>query len=152
MNLKSKSQIPAGSLRRRAAFTLVELLLVLSILALLAGLVLPKLVGTQERAKKKATVAQIGSFKTALDMFEADNGTYPKGRNGLQDLVVRPSYCKPDEWHQYLDKIPKDPWNNDYIYVFPGRHNPSSFDLSSPGPDGQSGNDDDIVNWDTDTK
>jgi general secretion pathway protein G len=76
-----------------------------------------------------------------------ENGHFPKGRSGLNDLVVKPRDAS-NEWHQYLDKIPADPWGNAYVYEFPGRHNASSFDLSSPGPDGQPGNDDDVTNWD----
>ena len=151
MNIKPHSHLQPGSNIRRRAFTLVELLLVLSILALLAGLVLPKLVGTRLTAEKKTVIAQIGAFKTALDMFEVDNGTYPKGRNGLQDLITKPRYASAD-WHPYLDKIPLDPWGNAYIYEFPGRHNKDSYDLSSPGPDGVPGNDDDICNWDKNTR
>ncbi len=148
MNMKSASPIRQPERRRpQHGFTLVELLLVLSILALLAGLVLPKLVGTGEKAKIKTTIAQIGSFKSALEMFEVDNGKFPPGRNGLQDLITKPRYASSD-WHQYLDKIPKDPWGNDYIYECPGRHNQNSYDIYSPGPDGQAGNDDDIGNWD----
>lgn len=146
MNIKCQPETRNGNNRRSHAFTLVELLLVLSILALLAGLVLPKLVGTKEKANIKATIAQIGAFKTALDLFEVDNGKYPPGRNGLNDLIVKPRYASTD-WHQYMDKIPLDPWGNPYIYDCPGRHNPTSFDISSAGPDGQAGNDDDICNW-----
>src|SRR5271169_1042358 len=132
---------------RRRAFTLVELLLVLAILALLAGLVLPKLAGTGERAKVKAAVAQLDSFKTALNLFEVENGHYPKGKNGLNDLMVKPRDATSD-WHKYLDSdtLPLDPWQHPYVYVFPGRHNPDSYDLSSAGPDGQLGNEDDINN------
>jgi general secretion pathway protein G len=151
MNIKRHSHSQPGLNRRRRAFTLVELLLVLSILALLAGLVLPKLAGTGEKAKVKTTIAQIGSFKSALDMFEVENGKYPPGRNGLNDLVTKPRYASTD-WHQYMDKIPADPWGNAYIYECPGRHNPNSFDLSSAGPDGVPGNDDDICNWDRNTR
>jgi len=134
--------------RRAGGFTLVELLLVLSILALLAGLVLPKLVGTKEKANIKAAIAQIGSFKTAIDLFEVDNGHYPAK---LDELVTKPRNASAD-WHQYLDKVPLDPWGQAYIYVFPGRHNQNGFDLSSPGPDTQSGNEDDICNWDKPTR
>lgn len=130
------------------AFTLVELLLVLSILALLAGLVLPKLVGTRKTAEVKTTITQIGAFKNALDLFEVDNGHYPTGKNGLNDLIVKPRNASSD-WHQYLDNIPSDPWGHPYIYECPGRHNPNGFDISSAGPDGQAGNEDDIGNWTT---
>jgi general secretion pathway protein G len=135
---------PRMQAHRRRAFTLVELMLVLAILALLAGIVLPKLTGTKARANKDAAKTQISSFKTALDMFEADNGHYPKS---LNDLMVKPRDVGSD-WHQYLEKIPVDPWEHPYIYVFPGRHNQTSYDLSSAGPDGQAGNEDDISNWD----
>ncbi len=132
---------------RQGAFTLVELLLVLSILALLAGLVLPKLVGTRKTAEVKTTITQIGNFKEALEMFEVDNGQFPTGKNGLNDLVVKPRNASKD-WHQYMDKVPVDPWGTPYAYECPGRHNPNGFDLSSAGPDKQFGTDDDINNWD----
>src|SRR5512136_2401030 len=91
-------------------FTLVEMLLVLVILATLAAIVYPKVMGRSEQARVTATQAQIGNFKTALDAFEVDNGYYPKGRNGLQDLIVQPRDAV--SWHgPYLqsDAIPKDP-------------------------------------------
>jgi general secretion pathway protein G len=132
---------------KRRGFTLVEMLLVVTILGILAAIVLPKVVGTGDRARKQAAVTQINAFKTALDMFEVDNGHYPRGKNGLNDLVVKPNDA--NNWHQYMDNIPADPWGNKYIYDFPGRHNPSGFDLMSMGPDGRVGGDDDIVNWQT---
>lgn len=135
---------PARGLRRRA-FTLVEMLLVLSILALLAGLVLPKLVGQGEKARKQTATTQLGAFKTALDLYEVQNGGYPKS---LNDCVVKPRNAS-SEWTQVLDKVPLDPWEHPYIYVFPGRHNPTGYDLSSAGPDGTPNNDDDIRNWET---
>jgi general secretion pathway protein G len=136
------------NLSRRRGFTLVELLLVLAILALLAGLVLPKLAGTGERAKVKAAIAQEDAFKTALNLFEVENGKYPPGKNGLSDLMVKPRYAT-SEWHKYLDTdaLPLDPWQHPYVYECPGRHNTDSYDLSSAGPDGQLGNEDDINNW-----
>ena len=89
--------------------------------------------------------AQIGAFSTALDMFKLDNGFYPAGTNGLNDLVSRPA--RATNWHRYLDKIPQDHWGHPYLYVSPGRHNTNSYDLSSAGPDGILGTPDDIVNW-----
>jgi len=129
----------------RHAFTLVELLLVLVILGILAAIVIPKFSGRTEQAKEQAAVTQISTFRTALDAFEVDNGYYPKGKNGLMDLIQAPRDAQ--NWRgPYLqsDAIPKDPWGNDYIYENPGRHNPSSYDLSSMGPPG---GDKVIANW-----
>ncbi len=134
-----------GQRAQQRAFTLVELLLVLSILALLAGLVLPKLTGSKERANVSATKTQISAFGTALDMFEVDNGHYPKGKSGLNDLVTQPKDAS--NWHKYLESIPLDPWGHPYIYECPGKHRTDSYDLMSMGPDGRVGGDDDITNW-----
>ena len=136
------------SQRAQKAFTLVELLLVLVILGVLAAIVLPKFSGISERSRVTATQTQLSTFKTALDAFEVDMGFYPKGKSGLVDLIQQPRDAK--NWHgPYLqsDAIPKDPWGNDYIYECPGRHNPSFYDLYSAGPDGRTGNEDDICNW-----
>jgi general secretion pathway protein G len=128
------------------AFTLIELLLVLVILGILAAIVVPKFSGRTEQARITAATTQISSFSTALDAFEVDNGYFPKGRNGLEDLVSQPRDAQ--NWKgPYLKEIPKDPWNNDYVYECPGKHNPSSYDLLSMGPDLRVGGDDDITNW-----
>jgi general secretion pathway protein G len=130
---------------RRQGFTLVELLLVLVILGILAAIVIPKFSGRTEQAKESAAVTQIATFRTALDAFEVDNGYYPKGRNGLQDLIIQPKDAA--NWRgPYLqtDRIPLDPWGNEYLYESPGRHNPTSYDVSSAGPPG---GDKVIANW-----
>ncbi|MDB6066300.1 MAG: xcpT 11 [Pedosphaera sp.] len=131
--------------RRRQAFTLVELLLVLTILAILAAIVLPRMAGSGERARIGAAKTQISAFATALDMFEVDSGHYPRGKSGLNDLMVQPRDAQ--NWKQYMDSIPVDPWGQPYVYECPGKHKPSSYDLSSAGPDGRIGTDDDITNW-----
>jgi general secretion pathway protein G len=127
----------------RRAFTLVEMLLVLVILATLAAIVYPKVMGRSEQARVTAALTQIANFKTALDAFEVDNGYYPRGNNGLYDLVQMPRDAV--NWRgPYLESIPKDPWGQDYSYQCPGSHNPSSFDIYSLGTPG--GNEP-IGNW-----
>lgn len=124
-------------------FTLVEMLLVITIIGILAALVIPKMVGRSEQARQAAAHADISSIKTALDAYEVDNGGYPRS---LQDLVQQPNNAR--NWHgPYLENLPVDPWGNPYVYAFPGRHNPNGFDLSSIGPDGKAGTDDDVGNW-----
>jgi general secretion pathway protein G len=137
-----RESVPGASTLQRA-FTLVEMLLVITIIGILAALVIPKMVGRSEQARLAAAHADISSIKTALDAYEVDNGFYPKG---LQDLIQQPSNAR--NWHgPYLDNLPVDPWGNPYVYAFPGRHNPSGFDLYSVGPDGKAGTADDIGNW-----
>jgi general secretion pathway protein G len=125
------------------AFTLVEMLLVITIIGILAALVIPKMVGRSEQARQTAVRADLSSIKTALDAFEVDNGYYPKS---LQDLLQQPNNAK--NWHgPYLENVPQDPWGNPYVYYYPGRHNQNSYDLLSVGPDGKEGTEDDIGNW-----
>jgi len=135
-----------GAWRRTGGFTLVEMLLVLTILALLAAIVLPNIMRHGPESKKKAAGIQIKAFEQAFQMFELDNGNLPKGKDGLNALQQRPRDAK--NWNgPYLEPIPKDPWEHDYVYDCPGKHRPASFDLMSMGPDGQPGTEDDIVNW-----
>jgi general secretion pathway protein G len=135
------------NLRRRQAFTLVEMLLVLVILATLAAIVIPKMAGRSEQAKITAAKSQVSSFEVALDAFEVDNGFYPQGSGGLNSLVEQPNNAQ--NWKgPYLKSIPLDPWGNAYIYNYPGKRNPNGYDLMSMGPDGQEGGSDDITNWD----
>lgn len=131
----------------RSGFTLIELLLVLVILGILAAIVVPKFSGRTEQARETAARTQIATFGTALDSFEVDVGYYPKGRNGLNDLFSQPRDAQNWRGPYIKNEIPKDPWQNDYVYECPGKNNPSSYDLLSMGPDGRAGTEDDITNY-----
>lgn len=135
MNHASRMQNPHG-------FTMIELLLVLVIIGILAALVVPKFTGRMEKAKIRATEAQLANFKTAITAFEIESGRFPRTDEGLDSLVEKPNDI--DEWSQQMEYIPKDPWGSKFVYVCPGRHNSSGYDLSSLGPDKQSDTADDI--------
>ena len=143
---RRRSSIGNCKLKIENGFTLVEMLLVVMIIGILAALVIPKIVGRSEQARTTAAFADInGGIKSALGQYEVDNGYYPKS---LQDLIVAPGNAK--NWHgPYFDppKLPMDPWGNNCIYYYPGKHNTSSYDLLSVGPDAKEGTDDDIGNW-----
>jgi len=128
------------------AFTLIELLLVLVILAVLAAVVVPKFTNRSEQSRVTAAKTQISNFETALTGFEVDCGRFPTQDEGLDALVRPPQNLQ--NWKGYMKMIPKDPWGNAYVYRFPGTANPSEFDLYSWGSDGREGNDD-ITNWST---
>jgi general secretion pathway protein G len=137
----------------RGGFTLIELLVVLIILSLLASLVLPRMMGRTEEAKRQTAEVQIRSLENALALYYADNGTYPTTEQTLKALVEKPSIEPlPQKWKgPYLEKgiLPKDPWGKDYIYLSHGVHLPE-FDLLSYGKDGVQGGDGefaDIENW-----
>jgi general secretion pathway protein G len=133
--------------RFQKAFTLIELLLVLVIIAVLAAIVVPKMAGRTEDAKIKATKGSIAGIKTALETFEVDNGRFPSNEEGLGALLNAPAGM--DNWHgPYVDKqqIQADAWGNAFQYKYPGQQNANGFDLSSMGPDGRESNDD-ITNW-----
>jgi general secretion pathway protein G len=149
MNMKnSKSNTGRTNSWRRRGFTLVELLLVLTILAILAGVVIPRFAHRGEDAQRTAAKVQIASFVTALSMFEVDNGHLPKSADGLQALMTRPRDDQ-NTWkgpYLQLNKLPLDPWKQPYVYAIPGRHNPTGYDLYTNGKDAQGGTNT-IGNW-----
>jgi general secretion pathway protein G len=135
----------------RRGFTLTEILLVVIIIGVLAGMIIPNLSGKSEQAKRAAAKADIeANLSMGLDMYELDNGGYPTTAQGLKALVQKPSEPPvPEAWDgSYLKKkvIPKDPWKHPYVYAAPGKHNTETYDLSSLGADGVESSDD-IVNW-----
>jgi general secretion pathway protein G len=147
MRLNQRTEFRSQASARRG-FTLVELLLVLVILGTLAAIVVPKFAGRTEQARLAAAKTQISNFGVALDAFEVDMGYYPKGKDGLLDLVQAPRDAGSNWKGPYIKgEIPKDPWQNDYVYQCPGQHSQSGYDIISPGPDQRVGTDDDVVSW-----
>mgnify|MGYP001548011487 CR=1 FL=1 len=134
-------------MRRNRAFTLIELMLVLVILAILAAVVIPKLSGRTEQARVTAAKTDIAAIGSALDTFEIDNGRYPTTDEFPAALTVAPSGMT--NWHgPYVKKvIGNDPWGNPYQYRCPGTQSTAGYDLYSYGPDGRDGGGDDVTNW-----
>ena len=134
-------------------FTLIEIMIVIVILGILAWQVVPRIMGKPEEARRLKAKMDISSLETALKMYKLDNGVYPSTEQGLQALVEAPAVGQlPKKWREggYMEKgrIPKDPWDDDYVYLSPGLH--GDFDIMSYGSDGQpggEGNNADINNW-----
>jgi general secretion pathway protein G len=134
-------------------FTLIELMVVIVILGILAGLIIPRIMGRPEEARRMKARVQIESIETALKLYKLDNGSYPTTEQGLQALVELPevdSLAK--HWRKggYLEKgkVPKDPWENEFVYLEGGEN--VEFQLSSYGKDGEEGGEGenaDINNW-----
>ncbi|WP_457625170.1 type II secretion system major pseudopilin GspG [Persephonella sp.] len=133
-------------MKNKKGFTLLELLVVLVILSLIAALVVPNIIGRSEEAKIKTAKIQLKEIKRALEMYRLDNGAYPTTEQGLKALVEKPKIPpEPKKWKQYMESLPKDPWGNEYIYIYPSEKHP--FELKSKGPDGELGTEDDISVW-----
>lgn len=137
----------------RAGFTLIELMVVIVILGILAGLIIPRIMGRPEEAKQLKAKIQIESLETALKLYKLDNGAYPDTEQGLEALIEKPeSGILPKKWREggYLEKgrLPNDPWGNEFVYLSPGVHD--DYDITSFGADGVPGGDDknkDINSW-----
>lgn len=144
--MKTRNSKPKTRNPKRSGFTLIELLLVIAILGILAALIVPKFAGRTGQAQEAAAKSDIASLGTVLDAYEVDNGAYPRGKNGLNDLVTAPRDAQ--NWRgPYIKDLRLDPWSNAYIYEYPGKNNPNGYDLSSMGPDGKANTDDDITNF-----
>jgi general secretion pathway protein G len=128
-------------------YTLFEIMLVLGIIAVLVGSAIYLLVGNIDVARESRVDADIQAISTQLRVYEMQNLRPPTTQQGLKALVSRPSTePMPRRWRQLLEKIPLDPWGEEYVYYSPGKKNPKGFDLFSKGPDRQEGGDDDIGN------
>ena len=125
-------------MQKRKGFSLIEIMIVIIILGLLAGLVLPKLLGQADKAKKKIVCIQMHSLKDALKNFKLDNGMYPTTEEGLNALLKNPDPEKYKGYSSggYLDgKAPLDPWKNPYVFI----NEDGNLDFISLGADGQEG-------------
>jgi len=136
-------------IRRQSGITLIEMLVVLTIIALFAALVAPRMLKQGDKARVTAARAQIESFMTALGAYKLDTGLYPTTEQGLVALRERPQGV--NQWNgPYLPKeVPLDPWAHAYVYKFPGDHGDEP-DIISYGADGTPGGTDiyaDIVSW-----
>ncbi|MGM0418310.1 MAG: type II secretion system major pseudopilin GspG [Thermodesulfobacteriota bacterium] len=138
--------------RGNSGFTLIEVMVVVIILGILATFVVPKLVGRTDDAKIVKAKSDIQALETALKLYKLDNGKYPTTEQGLKALIEKPETGDADNWREggYLDKksIPKDPWNNEYIYMSPGLH--GDYDIISYGADKTPGGENenaDINSW-----
>jgi general secretion pathway protein G len=145
MNLKNNNS--------EKGFTLIEIMVVIIILGILASFVALNLTGQTEEARRTQARVQMETFKTALKLYKLDNGSYPSTEQGLQALVKPPEVGKlPRKWREggYIDKIPKDPWGNEYVYLSPGMY--GDFDIMSYGDDnepGGEGKDADVNSWES---
>jgi general secretion pathway protein G len=136
--------------RSRAGITLIEMLVVVTIIALFAALVAPRMLRKSDTARVTAARAQINSFMTALSAYKLDTGVYPTTEEGLQALRVQPNAGLTQWQGPYLpQEIPVDPWGHPYLYKYPGEHGDEP-DVICLGADGQPGGDGingDIVSW-----
>lgn len=121
---------------RQAGFTLLEIMLVVGIIVIILGVAVGRLGNTTGIAKDMRVRADIQQISTQLRLYESVNGFTPTTEQGLQALVTQPSSePRPTRWYQLFKDLPQDAWNKDYIYLSPGRKNPTSYDLYSCGPD-----------------
>ncbi len=135
---------------RTRGMTLIEILVVLVLIGVVMGIVGGNFIQRGEKAKRDAAKIEIGQIGQTLDLFKLEVGRYPSSQEGLQALIAQPSGV--NNWNgPYWKKstVPKDPWGNDYLYVFPGQH--GAYDIISYGADGKEGGDGadkDITSWD----
>jgi general secretion pathway protein G len=141
-------------LQSRSGFTLLEIMLVVLIIALLVGMAVHFAPGKLDEARRVRVAVDLQNIKTNLMQYQAANGFYPSTEQGLKALVDKPEGDPhPRNWHQLDTQVQRDPWDNEYFYRFPGKHNPKEYDIWSAGPDRNPDTEEDnIGNWDAGSK
>ncbi len=140
--------------KQQRGFTLIELIVVIVILGVLATIVVPKVMDRPDDARIAKAKQDIRALQTALDLYKLDNYTHPSTDQGLEALVNKPAGSPaPKNWKSggYLDRLPKDPWGNEYLYLKPGSRG-GAVDIYSLGADGRQGGegaDADVGNWES---
>ncbi len=137
---------------RQRGFTLIEIMVVVIIIGILAAIVAPNVIGRVDDAQITKAVAEISNIENALKFYRLDNFAYPTTEQGIDALVTKPNDPNVRNWKTggYLDRLPKDPWGNPYLYLYPG--NNGEIDIYTLGRDGRPGGegiDADIGNWTT---
>lgn len=138
-------------MQNQRGFTFVEIMVVVAILAILAAIVVPRIMGRTDEAKITAAKVQMRNIEGALKLYKLDTGKYPRTEHGLEALVTKPTSGKvPKSWRKggYLQAVPKDPWGTPFLYLSPGVH--GDYDLVSSGSDGEpggEGEESDIQSW-----
>jgi len=123
-------------------------MVVIAILGLLASLILPNVLGSADQANRQKARTDIIALENALAQYRLDNGTFPSTEQGLEALIEEPNVDpRPRNYRRggYIQRLPADPWGNEYLLLSPGEF--GDIDIFSAGPDGQTGTDDDIGNW-----
>ena len=131
----------------RAAFTLIEIVLVITIIAILGAAAINLIKGNVDVAKETRVDSDIKNIVTQIKVYEAVNLTPPTKEQGIKALVERPATEPvPERWKQLMEEVPKDPWNREFVYDIPAKRSKGDYDVFSLGKDGVESNDD-IGNW-----
>lgn len=134
--------------RSQSAFTLIEIVIVLTIIVILSAGVIKLLKGNVEFTKELTTEQGIDKISTQLQLYEARNMRLPTTEQGIKALVEKPTTEPlPERWMQFLEEMPKDAWGNDFKYRIPPQKSKKAYDLYSTGADGVENTEDDIGNW-----
>lgn len=137
--------------KKQSGFTILEVMVVLVIVGILAGMVATNVLDQGEDAKVKAAAAQISQIESAMNMYKLNNHRYPTTEQGLDALVTQPDIDPvPKNYPEngYMPRLPADPWDNEYLLISPGDR--GRIDIFSMGPDGEAETEDDIGNWNKD--